>query len=140
MSFELSAQSKDGTSIERPASQLIQTVQNAEPNRGATSETAATRNVFFGGAGKWKRSAFRPFEKQVGRFGNDRFQAFALGRARQSDKIINPQRDAKTIEAGAEIGSAGRNADGNLLPHRGEGRGDCTYSAKRKNEQERLAR
>ena len=55
-------------------------------------------------------------EKSVRRLGDNWGLKMLTGRtARSRDGIVDAQGDTKTVEARAEIGSARRNADGNLL-------------------------
>src|SRR5260370_765079 len=52
MSFQFCAQAKDRQSIKRSASEFVQSVQNAEPDRGAAAQTARARKFFYDWAGE----------------------------------------------------------------------------------------
>jgi hypothetical protein len=65
-------------------------------------------------AGKWERPAPGAFEKRLGRSGRHRRQ-WAAATARDRDVIVKVKRDAEAVEAGAKIGCARRNADGDLV-------------------------
>ena len=117
MSFQFSAQPKDRQSIERSVSEFVQTVQNAEADGGAAAETARARDFFQRRTRKREAPAFGSLEEKIGGLGCNRRERFMFCRARDGHKIVNAKRDAQAIEARAEIGSTGWDADGYLLPH-----------------------
>src|SRR5258708_1583711 len=117
MSFQFCAQLEDRQSIERSPCEFVQSVQDAEPNGRAATQTARARNFFCSRARKCKTAAFGSLKEEIGGISYDRRERSTFCGARDCDKIVNAKRDAEAIEAGPKIGSAGGNADGNLLRH-----------------------
>ncbi len=115
MSFEFRTQLEDRQSIKGSPRQLVQPVQDAEANSGATAETARARNFFCGGTRKRKTPAFGPLKEKVGGLGRNRRERFVFCRARDGHKIVNPKRDTEAIEARAKVGSTSWDADRDLF-------------------------
>ena len=59
----------------------------------------------------------RALEKQLSRFRDNSWVRFPIERAREGYIIVKAQRHAETIETGAKIGSAGWDAESDLLCH-----------------------
>src|SRR6267378_59232 len=117
MAFQFRAQLKDRQSVERSASEFVQTVQNAEPNGGAATQTARARNVFYDRTRKCKAPALGSLKEKIGSLCDDRRERFTFCRARDSYRIVDAKRDTQAIEARPEIGSAGWDADRDALCH-----------------------
>src|SRR5262245_57853584 len=127
MPFELGACVKDRQSIERPAAEFVQSLQNPEANCCAASESATARNLLDCRTGESKRSPFCSLEEQISRLGHDLLLTLPLVRAKNCNRVVNPQRYAKAIESRAEIRGAGRNLDGDALPCHVERSRDISY-------------
>ena len=117
MAFQFGAQAKDRQSIEGFSTKFIQPVQDAEANSRAAAQTSRPRDFFHGGAGKSKPPAFASHKKKIGGLGYDWRKRFTFCRARDGHEVVNPKGDAKAVEARPEIGSAGRDADCDLICH-----------------------
>src|ERR1700737_2809783 len=111
MAFQLRAQAEDRQSIELPPYEFVQSMQNAEPNRGAAAEPTAARNCFLCRTRKCKTSPLRSLEKQIG-CARDDFLLTLFATANPSfggsifgainrHRIVNPQGNTKAIEARA---------------------------------------
>jgi hypothetical protein len=82
MSLQLRAQAKDRQSIERSASEFVQTVQNAETNGGAAAQTARAGDFFCRRARKDETPALGSLEEKIGSLCHDRRERFTFRRAR----------------------------------------------------------
>src|SRR5260370_24355801 len=114
MSFQVRAQLEDRQSIERSPSQLIQTVQNAEPDGCTAAKPTRPRNLFDRRTEKWKASRSGAFEEKMRRLRTDRRPWFAFT-PRNSDEIVNTQPYPEAIEARPKVGRPGRDAAFDLI-------------------------
>ena len=114
VAFELGAEREELRPFERPIAQGVERVEHAEAHRHAAPEPARARDlpstVQVNGNGahpdlleKLARRGAR-HRHRVG------FRGFGHG-----DVVVNLQRDAQTVEAGAEIRSGGGHAHRDLL-------------------------
>src|ERR1700737_4203323 len=103
MAFQLRAQAEDRQSIELPPYEFVQSMQNAEPNRGAAAEPTAARNCFHCRTRKCKTSPLRSLEKQIGSARDDFLLTSSVFRMINRHRIVNAQRDSEAVEPRAEV-------------------------------------
>jgi hypothetical protein len=72
MSFEFRTQLEDRQSVERFSGEFVQTVQDAEANRGATAEPARARDFFYRRTRKGVAALFGSLKEKIGSPCNDR--------------------------------------------------------------------
>ena len=111
MAFQFGAQAKDRQAIEWASREFIQPVQDAEANSRAAAQTSRVRNFLDGRTRKVEPPALGPLKEKIGGLRYDWRKRSTFCRARDSDEIVNPERDAETVEARPEIGSAGGDAN-----------------------------
>lgn len=114
MSFQFGANFEKFLPLKRPTRELVQAMENSQPNGGAAAETTGPRDVPLDRAGKGECFAFGEFEKEPGCRTNH-CTARAPFAPRDSDMIVNAQGHAEAIEARTEIRGARWNADRNSL-------------------------
>jgi hypothetical protein len=113
MTFQARGQVEEFAALEWTASHLVQSLKDAQANGGAAAEAARAGNSGRDGARKRERLS-SVLEKGSGRGTDHSARAFPSP-ARNRDPIVNLQRHPETIEPRPEIGSARRNADGDLV-------------------------
>ena len=116
VAFQLRSQSKDRQSIERPAAQLVQPMQNAQPNRRARAQTARRRNFRRARERKWERLP-RNFVEEPPGCSRHNPRHPRLSATPKGYMIVNAKRHTQAVKTRAEIGSARRHANGHLLHH-----------------------
>lgn len=117
MTFEFAAKLQDFRALERTPNECIQSVHQAQAHGDAAPETSRHGHVARDFAGKWKSPHAGVREEKLGRSAHHRIVRAAFA-ALHGDFIVEPQRDAETIESRSEIGSARRDANGDVLHDR----------------------
>lgn len=100
--------------LERTIRQLVQAVKHAYSNRCTAAESPRLWDFPGNLARKRKGPAAGLLEKRLPDCARHRREAFPSP-ARNCDVIVNCQGNAEAVEAGSQVGSACRNADGGLL-------------------------
>ena len=114
MAFEPGTDFEDFLALERTIRELVQAMNDSNAKSGAAAETARRRDVAGNRRGERERLAAGPLEKSRRR--GTRHGADALpSLARNGHVVVKVERKSQAVEAGPEVGSARRNADGDLL-------------------------
>ena len=114
MAFQSRAKLENFATLKRTIRQLVQSMENAEPDRRAAAESARRRHLAGDRAGKGE--GFRAAcLKKASPARRDHWPGPVRSPPRDRDLIVKAKRDAEAVEARAEIRCARRNADGDLL-------------------------
>ncbi len=119
VAFELGAEAVDGVGAEGAVGELVEAVEDAEPDGDAAAEAAGARD----GPSDFPREregwACGGLEEAGGGGGDHRVRVGGVG-AGDGDGIVETKGDAEGVEAGAEIGRGGGDANAGGGWHRGK--------------------
>ena len=114
MAFQVRTRFKNFVALQRTIRQFVQSVQDAKAHGYAAAEATRLRDIACDRTGKRKRPTPGLLEKCLGRRTNHSRHRPPTS-ARNGDVIVKTERDAQAIETWSKIGSACRDADGDLL-------------------------
>ena len=114
MSFEFGAEAVEVDGAEGCVGEGVETVQHAEPDGHAATESAGAGDVTRDGITKIERGQVGILEKCAGG-GVDHFVLCRGGAAPHGDAVVEVEGDAEAIEARPQVGAGGRDAHGDFV-------------------------